>query len=229
VAEITSRLEAASLAERREVAKYYTPTALRVVGTPNPEAKKVVSDVAKRLKGASADEVVGLAEALVHEGSMEARYVAYLLLVRHKPAFASLTPKRIEGLGAGNDNWASVDAYACTLTGKAWLEGLLSDALLRRWARSKDRWWRRTALVSTVPLNRIKQGAPGDTERTLMMCDLLKQDHDDMIVKAMSWALRSLSQHDAAAVRRYVKDNEAVLHKRVLREVRRKLDTGKKN
>ena len=228
-AEILRRLDEGSSAERRQVASHYHPTSLKVIGAPNPVAKKIVSDVAKRVKSSPASEVAALCQRLVDGRTMEGRYVAYLLIARHKPAFASLKVKAIEALGKDNDNWASVDAYACTVTGPLWLAGQLSDSTMRRWSSAKDRWWRRTALVSTVPLNRIKKGASGDTERTLAMCDRLVDDRDDMIVKAMSWALRSLSEHDKKAVRRYLKDNEEALHARVKREVRRKLETGKKN
>ncbi|HUS10646.1 MAG TPA: DNA alkylation repair protein, partial [Pyrinomonadaceae bacterium] len=66
-----------------------------------------------------------------------------------------------------------------------------------RWARSKNRWLRRTALVSTVPLNNKARGGRGDSERTLMICEMLLDDRDDMVIKALSWALRELSKRDA--------------------------------
>ena len=49
-------------------------------------------------------------------------------------------------------------------------EGQVADALIQRWARSKDRWWRRAALVSTVALNIGARGGQGDPARTLMVC-----------------------------------------------------------
>lgn len=35
----------------------------------------------------------------------------------------------------------------------------------RRWARRPDNWWRRAALVATVPLNVKSQGGRGDVSR----------------------------------------------------------------
>ena len=61
---------------------------------------------------------------------------------------------------------------------------------IERWTESPDRWWRRAALVATVPLNVAAQGGTGDATRTLRVCELLVDDRDDMVVKAMSWALR---------------------------------------
>ena len=54
-------------------------------------------------------------------------------------------------------------------------------------------------------------------------------DRDDMVVKAMSWALRELIPHDRLAVETFLEKHEDVLASRVKREVRNKLETGLKN
>lgn len=48
-------------------------------------------------------------------------------------------------------------------------------------------------------------GGTGDTSKTLNVCRLLVNDKDDMVVKAMSWALRELIPHDVNAVREFIK------------------------
>jgi hypothetical protein len=45
----------------------------------------------------------------------------------------------------------------------------------------------KAALVSTVPLNNTARGGSGDAVRTTVICDLLRNDRDDMVVKALSW------------------------------------------
>ena len=85
------------------------------------------------------------------------------------------------------------------------------------------------ALVSTVALNMRSHGGYGDAERTLAICRLLVEDYDDMVVKALSWALRELVGHDSKAVRAFLGEHEGVLAARVKREVRNKLRTGLKN
>ena len=45
------------------------------------------------------------------------------------------------------------------------------------------------ALVATTGLNVRNRGGYGDPQRTLMIATLLVDDHDDMVEKAMSWAL----------------------------------------
>jgi 3-methyladenine DNA glycosylase AlkD len=101
--------------------------------------------------------------------------------------------------------------------------------LIQSWARSKDRWWRRAALVSTVPLNNKTRGGQGDAARTLAICAMLVEDRDDMVVKALSWALRELVKHDPKSVRAFMAEHKDTLAPRVRRELRNKLTTGLKN
>ena len=72
-------------------------------------------------------------------------------------------------------------------------------------------------------------GGTGDTPGTLNVCRLLVDDKDDMVVKAMSWALRELIPHDVNAVHEFIKEHENVLASRVKREVNNKITTGLKN
>ncbi len=186
-------------------------------------------EYSKLLKDAAPDLVLDLATRLLARQGMVNRFVAYELICHHRPALASLRKKELEQLGAGMDSWAAVDTFGCYLSGPAWRERQLADAVIHRWARSADRWWRRAALVSTVPLNNKTRGGTGDGERTLAVCRLLVADRDDMVEKAMSWALRELAKRDAPAVVSFLEENHERLAARVLREVRNKLRTGLKN
>jgi 3-methyladenine DNA glycosylase AlkD len=50
-----------------------------------------------------------------------------------------------------------------------------------------------------------------------------------MIVKALSWALRELAKIDKEPVIEFISEYKDRLHKKVLREVNNKLETGLKN
>jgi DNA alkylation repair enzyme len=178
----------------------------------------------RRLRAAPAEAVVAVAVALVDRQ----RWVAYELVSSHPGGLDRLGVEEVERLGAGMADWGSVDAFGCSLSGPAWRRGRIPDAVVHRWAASPDRWWRRAALVSTVPLNLRSRGGTGDTGRTLDICRRLATDGDDMVVKALSWALRELVSWDPEAVRRFLDDHQEVLAARVRREVRTKLETGRK-
>ena len=157
------------------------------------------------------------------------RWVAYEVIANHHEAYLQLDEASLERLGSGIHSWDAVDAFARILSGPAWRDGLIADETIHRWTRSKDRWWRRAALVSTVALNVRTQGGKGDAQRTLSVCQALVDDRDEMVVKALSWALRELTVHDPDLVVRFVSSQEDILAARVKREVRNKLETGLKN
>jgi 3-methyladenine DNA glycosylase AlkD len=157
------------------------------------------------------------------------RFIGDELIASRADALALLDLTALERLGSGISSWDQVDCFACYLSGPAWREGHVEDKAIVRWAKSKDRWWRRAALVSTVPLNVKARGGRGDARRTLRICHLLVEDREQMVAKALSWALRALVDPDPDAVRRFVDKNEGRLSALVRREVRRKLATGVKH
>jgi 3-methyladenine DNA glycosylase AlkD len=57
---------------------------------------------------------------------------------------------------------------------------------------------------------------------------MLVDDSEDMVVKAMSWALRELVPHDPVALRTFLREHDGALAARIKREVENKLRTGLK-
>jgi len=203
----------------------------RVEGLPvrnAPALRGLRRAYSKRVEALAPRDVVTIATALIARRRVH-RFIGDELIASHPDAFASLDLAQLEQLGSGISSWDQVDSFACILSGPAWREGHIEDHAIERWAKSKDRWWRRAALVSTVPLNVRARGGRGDAGRTLRICTLLIDDPDEMIVKALSWALRALVAQDPNAVRRFIGTNEARLAALVRREVLHKLGTGRKN
>ncbi len=199
--------------------------ALPVQNTPNIRA--IRRKYSHKLKQANPEFIFDLAKEVFENYGY--RWLAYDLIRNHKAAFEKIGEADLEKFGTDICSWGTVDSFAGLLAGPAWQKGQVPDELIHKWAHSKDRWWRRTALVCTVVLNRRSLGGSGDVPRTLEVCRFLADDKDDMVVKALSWALRELIQHDALAVRNFLNENEDVLASRVKREVKNKLTTGLKN
>jgi 3-methyladenine DNA glycosylase AlkD len=199
---------------------------VRTLPEPSTEAiRRVRREHSRRLRSAPAEQVLALALALLERQ----RWVAYELLAHHPGGLACLDTERVERLGRGMADWGTVDAFGCIVAGPAWRLGRIPDPAVHRWAASPDRWWRRAALVATVPLNLRSRGGTGDSRRTLDICGRLVADRDDLVVKALSWALRGLAPWDPAAVRAFLEAHDDQLAARVRREVRAKLDTGRKH
>jgi 3-methyladenine DNA glycosylase AlkD len=200
---------------------------LRAVPPDTASLRAERKRISKEAGALDRSALLGVAHHLIE--SRIPRWVAYELVLHHGATMASITASEVEQLGAGMSGWGDVDSFACFISGPAWRTRCIPDSLIRAWARSADWTWRRAALVSTVPLNSRAQGGSGDARRTLAICRLLLADRDELVVKAMSWALRELAKRDPAAVRTFLATHQDRLAPRVLREVANKLTTGLKS
>ena len=198
-----------------------------------PAIRSLRRELSRQLARASADTAITLARDIVgrslQPGAPDLRWVAYELLHYHRRAAVALDLALLEELGASLNSWDSVDVFALYLAGPAWRREQIADEDIHRWAGSGNRWRRRAALVCTVALNNKARGGQGDAHRTLKVCERLAADPDDMVVKALSWALRQLVWHDRVAVEDFLARHSNTLAARVKREVGNQLRAGRKN
>ncbi len=227
--EIIATLE--SLASQRQM-KYATnicTTSMKMFGVNSAALR----NISKELRAITFDwewnKKIELLKKLVETRIFECQQLAYVFISDNKKIWNSLTKKDIIDLNQNMDNWATVDAYSVCVAGNAWRRGVFDDAYFKTLLKSEDIWQRRIAIVSTIPLNSKAQGGTGDTKRTLDICRLVVEEYHDMIVKALSWALRELAKRDKEEVQNFIDRYEEVLHKKVIREVTNKLVFGKKN
>lgn len=214
---------------RRAATLGYFPSAMENLGVAVPDIRKALRGARKVVRDWSDADVHALALAIIAEGTLEGRQLAYELIASRGSLLQSLSVADVKRLGRGMDNWTSVDVFACSIAGQLWRERVLADGEVLRWARSRDLWWRRAALASTIPLNMKSRGGSGDVERTLLVCEALAGDREEMVAKALSWALRSLIAVSPVAVEHFVAEYDDVIAARVRREVRNKLETGRKS
>ena len=201
---------------------------IKSLNEPNAaNLRKVFYKFTAKLKNVSSDFIFYFAKELFDNYGHGS--IAYALIQNHKEAMQKVDEKILYEFGRNLNSWGATDSYAAFLAGPAWKNNQISDDLIVSWTHSEDRWWRRVALVCTVALNKRSWGGTGDIPRTLKICRLLAEDKDDMVVKAMSWALRELIKHDAETVRNFLNEYDRVLAARVKREVNNKLTTGLKN
>jgi 3-methyladenine DNA glycosylase AlkD len=169
------------------------------------------------------------ARSLISGGGWPEHVVAWESLAKHRTAFALVDDALVEEMADGLSDWPSIDLYGVTIVGPAWNKRQVSDGKILEWTKSDDRWRRRLALVATVPLNAAGRGGKGDAQRTLRICRVLLDDREDMVVKAMLWALRELTKRQPDEVEKFLETESDKLAARVKREVRNKLDTGLKS
>lgn len=229
VSDIILSLQQFADPKRIEFAARSYPTKMKVIGVTVPNLKIVLTELKQQAKKWSPEQKLVLTKKLIDTDIFECQQLAYEFLGNDKKGMKTLTEKDIDDLGKNLDNWLSVDYYAALFVGYAWRTGTIDIEKIKSFLNSTDFWKRRIALIGTVALNQKARGGEGDPIQTLMICKLAVDDHQTMMVKAMSWALRELAKRDSPSVAKFIDKYESRLHKKVVREVRNKLDTGKKN
>lgn len=212
-----------------EVAKAIEAEIRARPGANTPVLRDLRKAWTAKLKATPAAEVIEIALALAAARPQQTKWIAYELLRYHRGAYDAVSQPQLEAFASELASWYAVDAFGTILLGPLWSKGRVGDSLIDSWAASPNRWLRRSALVATVGLNARGHGPQGDAARTLKICRALAGDRDDMVEKALSWALRFLSQRDRPAVVAFMEEMGGTLPARVRREVRTKLTTGKKN
>lgn len=227
--ETLEKLQKLNNLNHQQFMKKMIPSQKVVLGIKTPLLKNILKELKLSTKNLTAREKIELAIEFIRTDVFEMGQIACEYVGKDKTLMAAITDNDLDRMNYKLDNWASVDVFSVYVFGKAWRMGKVSDDKLMQLVHHKNFWQRRVAVVSTVPLNQKANGGTGDPKRTLMICKEVLSDYEDLIVKALSWALRELSKREPEAVQQFIAEHEPVLHKRVLREVNNKLTFGKKN
>lgn len=202
---------------------------MKIIGLTNANLRIVLKEILIFGAEAGKSETLNLVHQLMQSGIFEAHILGLEMVSKNKKLLTSMTREEILNLNYCMENWVATDTFSITILGKMWLKDVIKDEDILRLTTHSDFWQRRISLASTVALNTKTHGGFGDTKRTLMICETLTDDKNDMIVKALSWALRQLSNFDPVAVEDFLSIHHGKISARVVREVNTKLKTGRKN
>jgi len=141
-----------------------------------------------------------------------------------------IEPKNLDYWLNFTHGWAETDVL-CQSNFTA--EEILSNwgiwkKLLIKFSKDKNVHKRRASLVLLVKPTRLSNN-PKLSNLAFKNVDLLRNETDILITKAISWILRQLIKHHKKKVTDYLKKNKDDLPKIAVREVTNKLQTGIKN
>ena len=155
-------------------------------------------------------EVEQLVQSLIHEE----RLLGLLLLVtqyqRADAAGRKLVFDSYVQNMANVNNWDLVDCSAHLIVGPQLRDR--SKRPLYRWAKSNNLWQRRISIMATYSY--IKEG---DFEDTLTIAELLLNDEEDLIHKAVGWMLREIGNRDRSVEETFLKDHYSSVPRTMLR------------
>lgn len=229
ISDLLQTLNTLSDPARIDFARRTYPTQLEVIGVTNPNLRLVLRELKAEIKGQDGRTIIELAYTMINEDVFELQWLAYELIGSSKKTLRALTREDIEALNTRLDNWVLTDTFCGKVLGFAWREGVVDDTYILYLQKSIDVWQRRLAVVATTALNIPANGGEGASAQTLLLCRGAVDDHHPMISKAVSWALRTLIRWDRAGVEDFLEVHEDRLARLVVREVHKKLETGRKS
>lgn len=186
-------------------------------GIKVPIQRKIV----KVFKDLSLDDI----KILIHSPVHEERLIAALILVEQ---FKKANPKNQKIIfnfyvknKRGINNWDIVDLSAPNIVGNYLLDK--DKSLLFKFARSKNLWEKRIAILSTFIF--IRNGFYDDA---LKISETLLNDKHDLIHKAVGWMLREIGKRDLKVEEVFLKEHYKTMPRTMLRYAIEKFPENKR-
>ncbi|GAB4516801.1 MAG: hypothetical protein OHK0046_22730 [Anaerolineae bacterium] len=160
--------------------------------------------------------------------SVEEKLLGGLMLAQYGKYRAQLPFDVFESWLGQLEGWQEVDGTCQSIfTAKEmaarWPEW---ESFLRRLARDANIHKRRASLVLLI--KPLRGNDPRFLTLMLDQVTVLQSERDKLITKAISWVLREAVRQHGPTVQQYIEAHQATLPASVVREVTRKLETGKK-
>jgi len=221
LSELRLALRARPHAKRATSAAAYMKVALPFLGLPIPDVRRIARTCFRTHTLADARAF----QSLLKEGFLEATYqeeryaVLAIAAERRCRVFqtAAVLPLYRRLIIAGGW-WDVVDELACRVGDALLAEPAKVAPRLRAWARSRELWLRRAAIVC-----QRKARAKTDIDLLFACIDPSLGEKDFFLRKGIGWALRALAYHAPDEVRRYVRLHADELSPLSQREALRRL------
>lgn len=228
ISEVKARARQQSQSEKEKLERYIgTDKILYVIGTDTERA--IIKEWVGKHPNLTQVEYIELLGSLCQGESVNEVSIAGDLLATLPRLRKAIEPKWLDVWLNRLHGWAEVDslcqskfsASEVLANWEAWKDLLIGLA-------SNDNVHKKRAslVLLTKPVRDSEDVRLADL--AFMNIDRLKSNRDILVTKAISWLLRDLIKHHKQRVETYLKENELVLPKIVVRETRTKLLTGRK-
>ncbi len=183
-AELEAALRAAGDPGRAEGERRYLKSELEHFGVRVPEVRRLARGAAGEV--GTRRELDALADELWTRPVHECRLCAAMVLAARPDLVAPADLPRLRRMVREARTWAIVDLLAVKVLGALLLDHPEAGERLDPWARDRDFWVRRAALLSQI--EPLKAGAPFD--RFAGYAEAMLAEREFFIRKAIGWVLR---------------------------------------
>jgi len=166
-------------------------------------------------EGWKVDDAIAFADALMPDRYLEVKGVGLEVLARYRKEFPpSLLTTCKRWLGSDySTNWATTDAMCGAVIGPLLVKHPELVPQLRTWSKHRNMWVRRASIVGL--LKPMRHGRTIDL--VYENANRLHPDPNDLIHKAVGWALREAGKIDPARLERYLRAHVAVIPRTTFR------------
>ena len=161
------------------------------------------------------DDATRFAAALMRDPYLETKSVGIEVLARYRRSFEPALLRDIRRWLSANlsANWATTDAIGGMLIGPLLADHPEALPRLRAWANGRNLWVRRASIVSLiVPMRRGHA-----LDQTYETAQALHAHREDLIQKAVGWALREAGKPDMPRLERYLRAHGSAIPRTTLR------------
>jgi 3-methyladenine DNA glycosylase AlkD len=198
--EIERRLRLAGSPARATGEKAYLKSDLKFYGVTVPAVRRTVLAVWRESGPLGRQPLLDAAKRLWSTRIHECRMAVVELLELGGDELEAGDVPMLEGLLRESRTWALVDPLAANVVGPLDERvGIGPD--LERWATDPDFWMRRSALLAH--LMRLGSGE-GNTDRFLRFADVMLDESEFFIRKAVGWGLRELGKKRPDVVQAWI-------------------------
>ena len=170
---------------------------------------------AERKADWSIDDAMAFADALIVDRHLEAKALGIEIVARYRrdftPRFLTAWKRWLAGNHAAN--WATTDAICGALIGPLLLQHPELGARLRAWSGDRNMWVRRASIVGLIRCAR----RGGSLDLLYGIARRLHADQEDLIQKAVGWALREAGKTDMPRLERYLRGRGPAIPRTSLR------------
>ena len=185
-------------------AERYFKEPINILGVRLPEIRRVSREFYPEVKKLPKHELLGICEDLLETGIGEEATIAFDWAWRRKSQYEPGDFARFESwVERYVANWGHCDDISCHSIGFMLHKWPKMAENMLRWAKSRNRWLRRSSAVSLIyPVRREIL-----IDEAFGVADILVEDDDDLVRKGYGWLLKEVGNAHPERVYEYVTTN----------------------
>ncbi len=175
------------------------PDTGKFYGVPKPVLRVISSEMGKFIQKEPTN-AGGILRVIWAEESFEARQIAGKSLEKFGPKNPKICLDFVSSVLDDLDNWSVCDNLAmCGVEPIVYQSPELVLPLSEKWIKDKNKWNRRFGVVSLRGYKRVQI-----TDKVFKILDLVIEDKDKDVKKAVSWILREITKKNPDEVAKFL-------------------------